>query len=49
MEYGYILTYSVQTGEGVISSDDGNRYGFTNRGLMSGVAPKHGVRGRWEW
>ena len=42
--YGYVLTYSIQTGEGAISSDDGNRYSFTNRDWMGEEAPERGAR-----
>lgn len=41
---GHVLHYSVQTGEGTISGDDGNRYSFTNRDWLGQEAPERGAR-----
>lgn len=42
--YGYVLTYSVQTGEGTISGDDGGRYNFTNRDWIGDEVPERSSR-----
>lgn len=42
--YGYVLSYSVQTGEGAISGDDGQRYSFTGRDWMGSEVPRQGAR-----
>lgn len=42
--FGYILHYSVQTGTGVISGDDGNRYKFAGRDWLDREPPTRGDR-----
>lgn len=42
--YGHVLSYSVQTGEGVISGEDGTRYRFTSRDYMGPDVPRQGTR-----
>lgn len=42
--FGYILHYSVQTGEGVISGDDGARYNFAGRDWLGHEPPSRGDR-----
>ena len=42
--FGYILHYSVQTGTGVISGDDGNRYRFAGRDWLDREPPTRGDR-----
>ena len=42
--FGYILHYSVQTGTGVISGDDGNRYSFAGRDWLDREPPTRGDR-----
>lgn len=42
--YGYVSSYSVQTGEGVISGDDGRRYSFTSRDWNGPEVPRQDVR-----
>lgn len=42
--YGYVLSYSVQTGEGAISGDDGRRYSFTSSEWMGSEVPRQGAR-----
>ena len=41
---GQILDYSIQTNEGVISGDDGNRYSFTGADWQEPGAPQTGMR-----
>lgn len=41
---GQILNYSVQTNEGVISSDDGNRYTFAGSEWREANPPARGMR-----
>ena len=42
--FGYILHYSVQTGTGVISGDDGSRYRFAGRDWLDREPPTRGDR-----
>ena len=42
--FGYILHYSVQTGEGAITGDDGARYGFAGRDWLDRESPGRGDR-----
>ena len=42
--FGSILHYSVQTGEGAISGDDGNRYRFAGRDWLDREPPARGDR-----
>ena len=42
--FGYILHYSVQTGEGAISADDGTRYSFAGRDWLAHEPPTRGDR-----
>ena len=42
--FGYILHYSVQTGTGVISGDDGARYSFAGRDWLDREPPTRGDR-----
>ncbi len=42
--FGYILHYSVQTGAGAISGDDGARYSFAGRDWLSHEPPNRGDR-----
>ena len=39
---GQILNYQVQTGQGIILAQDGNRYAFTNQDWLSNEAPQQG-------
>ena len=41
---GSVLHYSVQTGEGSISGDDGRRYSFTSRDWNGPEVPAQGAR-----
>lgn len=42
--FGSVLSYSVQTGEGVISGDDGHRYRFSSRDYLGPDVPRRGAR-----
>ena len=42
--YGYVLSYSVQTGEGIVSGDDGNRYAFTSHDWLDAELPARNDR-----
>ena len=42
--FGYILHYSVQTGAGIISGDDGARYSFAGRDWLDREPPTRGDR-----
>ena len=42
--YSYVLSYSVQTGEGIVSGDDGNRYAFTGRDWLDAEPPARNDR-----
>ena len=41
---GHVLNYSIRTGEGIISGEDGNRYSFTNRDWIGADPPERGAR-----
>ena len=41
---GHVLAYSVQTGAGAISGDDGNRYTFTDAEWRISGTPQRGMR-----
>ena len=41
---GHVLAYSVQTGAGAISGDDGNRYTFTGADWRISEPPERGMR-----
>lgn len=42
--YGYVLSYSVQAGEGIVSGDDGNRYAFTSHDWLDAELPARNDR-----
>ena len=42
--FGSVLHYSVQTGEGLISGNDGHRYSFTSRDWNGPEVPSQGTR-----
>ena len=42
--HGQILDYSIQSGQGVITADDGNRYTFSGSQWRAAGAPLRGMR-----